>query len=229
MNNLFQRIKEIMKSVEYLQKDDNVDNRYKAISEEKVTTTIRKAMIDNGVVIIPVEQDYQVKENGLSKSGATNLLTTTNTKYRIQNVDDKEDYVIAASSGSGVDTQDKGIGKAMTYSYKYLLLRTFAIPTGEDPDKISSEEIDKKLQPKEPLKVGKKVEELPKETKQLSELEVWRNLGNKYSNALVKRVWTENSLGQEFTFEALKKCEELCNAEFAKNTINTKSFGVKNE
>jgi hypothetical protein len=32
----------------------------------------------------------------------------------------------------------------MTYSYKYLLLRTFAIPTGEDPDKISSAELDAK-------------------------------------------------------------------------------------
>jgi hypothetical protein len=148
MENLYRRIKKIMEQVEYLQKDDNVDNRYKAISEEKVTSTIRKAMIENGVVIIPVEQSYEVKENGVSKSGAINLLTMTNTKYRIQNVDDKDDYIIAASSGSGVDTQDKGIGKAMTYSYKYLLLRTFAIPTGEDPDKISSEELDKKLQPK---------------------------------------------------------------------------------
>ena len=46
------------------------------------------------------------------------------------------------SSGTGVDTQDKGVGKAMTYAYKYLLLRTFAIPTGEDPDKISSAELD---------------------------------------------------------------------------------------
>jgi beta-xylosidase len=27
----------------------------------------------------------------------------------------------------------------MTYSFKYLLLRTFAIPTGDDPDKISSD------------------------------------------------------------------------------------------
>ena len=42
--------------------------------------------------------------------------------------------------------QDKGVGKAMTYAYKYMLLRTFAIPTGEDPDKISSAETDKKVE-----------------------------------------------------------------------------------
>ena len=33
----------------------------------------------------------------------------------------------------------------MTYAYKYMLLRTFAIPTGEDPDKVSSAELDDKL------------------------------------------------------------------------------------
>ena len=45
----------------------------------------------------------------------------------------------------------------MTYSYKYLLLRTFAIPTGEDPDKVSSAEIDSKQKPpaKPPILVGK--------------------------------------------------------------------------
>ena len=33
----------------------------------------------------------------------------------------------------------------MTYAYKYLLLRTFAIPTGEDPDKIASAEYDEQF------------------------------------------------------------------------------------
>ena len=61
---------------------------------------------------------------------------------KIVNIDKPTEFEILASSGSGVDTQDKGVGKAMTYSYKYMLLKTFAIPTGEDPDKIGSEELD---------------------------------------------------------------------------------------
>ena len=35
------------------------------------------------------------------------------------------------SVGEGADSQDKASGKAMTYCYKYALLRTFAIPTGK--------------------------------------------------------------------------------------------------
>ena len=59
------------------------------------------------------------------------------------NTENPDEYVDVVSSGRG-GYQDKGVGKAMTYAYKYMILRTFAIPTGEDPDKISSAELDKK-------------------------------------------------------------------------------------
>lgn len=150
--NIFQRISKIMEEVEYLQKDDRVvtnskaNTGYKAISEEKVTTEIRKALIKYGVVIIPVEQNHKREDEVINEK--TNRITTVDTTYRIQNIEDKDDYILAVSSGTGVDTQDKGIGKAMTYSYKYLILRTFAIPTGEDPDKTSSEMYSEQLNKK---------------------------------------------------------------------------------
>lgn len=137
---LYKKIHEVMKEVEYLQKDDKVEfgqTKYKAISEEKVTTTVRASFIKHGLIIIPIEQDHSREGN----------LSTVNTKYKIIDIETGE-YEIAVSSGTGADTQDKGVGKAMTYSYKYLLLRTFAIPTGEDPDKISSAELDQKEQHK---------------------------------------------------------------------------------
>ena len=133
--NIFQRISAVMQDVQYLAKDDQIEfgkTKYRAISEEKVTTTIRKSLIAHGIVIVPVKQEH-------SKDG---VLTTVDVTYRIQNIENENDYIEAVSSGTGVDTQDKGVGKAMTYAYKYLLLRTFAIPTGEDPDKISSAELD---------------------------------------------------------------------------------------
>ena len=76
---------------------------------------------------------------------SVNQRADVHTRYRIQNIDDVSDYIEVESNGSGVDTQDKAVGKAMTYAYKYMLLRTFAIPTGEDPDKISSAETDYKM------------------------------------------------------------------------------------
>ena len=157
MDNVYQRISKVMQEVQYLGKDDMVVTNaysgagYKAISEEKVTTEIRKSLIKNGIVIVPIEMEHTRDDEVLKdKSGNEKVsrLATVNVKYRIQNIDDKDDYIVAVSSGTGVDTQDKAVGKAMTYAYKYLLLRTFAIPTGEDTDKISSEMYDGQFQEK---------------------------------------------------------------------------------
>lgn len=146
--NLYQKINKIMSEIEYLKKDDKVVTNtktnagYKAISEEKVTSEIRKGLIKYGIVIIPIEQEHKREDERLKDqygNDKINRITTVDVKYKIQNIDDIEDYIVVASSGTGVDTQDKGVGKAMTYAYKYMLLRTFAIPTGDDPDKISSD------------------------------------------------------------------------------------------
>ena len=145
--NIYQKMNEVMKNIEYLTKDDKVEfgtTKYKAISEEKVTTTVREQLVKQGIVIIPIEQECENKEL-IRTDKSVNMLTSVHTKYRIQNIDDVNDFVEVESNGTGVDTQDKGVGKAMTYAYKYMLLRTFAIPTGEDPDKISSDETDDKI------------------------------------------------------------------------------------
>lgn len=148
MANIYQKINEVMKNIEYLMKDDKVEfgtTKYKAISEEKVTTAVREQLVKQGIVIIPIEQQCENKEL-IRTDKSVNMLTTVHVRYRIQNIDDVNDFIEAESNGTGVDTQDKGVGKAMTYAYKYMLLRTFAIPTGEDPDKISSAETDKKIE-----------------------------------------------------------------------------------
>ena len=136
-----------MQNIEYLTKDDKVEfgnTKYKAISEEKVTTAVRKELVTQGIVILPVMQESTVTEL-IRTDKSVNQRADVHTRYRIQNIEDKEDYTEVESNGSGVDTQDKAVGKAMTYAYKYMLLRTFAIPTGEDPDKISSAETDSKI------------------------------------------------------------------------------------
>ena len=45
------------------------------------------------------------------------------------------------SFGKGIDSGDKGFGKASTYARKYALLNAYKIALGEDPDAIKSEEM----------------------------------------------------------------------------------------
>lgn len=133
---LYKKIKNIMKAITWLKKDERVkykETDYRAISEEKVTIEVRKQLIKEGLIIIPTE----VK----TAYDSEKRLTTIETAYKIIDVE-TGDCEIIKSCGQGWDSQDKGTGKAMTYAFKYLLLRTFAIPTGEDPDKVSNAEID---------------------------------------------------------------------------------------
>ena len=144
--NLYEKIAAVMSDVAYLAKDDNVatdgGKSYKAISEEKVTSTVRASLLKNKLVILPIAQEHKREDERITDSYGKekiNRITTVNVTYRIVNTEKPEEYIDVSSSGTGVDTQDKGVGKAMTYAYKYMLLRTFAIPTGDDADKLSSD------------------------------------------------------------------------------------------
>lgn len=133
--NIYQKILEIMQEVQYLEKDDRVEfgsTKYKALSEEKATSIMREQMIKQKLVVFPIKQE----------SLRTGQITHVDVTYRMVNTDNPLEFIDIVSCGDGADSQDKGPGKAMTYAYKYMWLRTFGIPTGEDPDKISSEQLD---------------------------------------------------------------------------------------
>lgn len=142
--NLWQKVSAVMNDVEYLKKDDVVGkgskSEYKAISEEKVTETVRVSFIKHGLVLLPVEQVHSCETretvNDYGKAGVRRL-ATVDVKYKLVDIETGEHEFIV-SSGTGEDSGDKAVGKAMTYAYKYALLRTLMIPTGEDPDKIAS-------------------------------------------------------------------------------------------
>lgn len=204
--NLYQKINRIMSEIEYLKKDDKVitntqkNTGYNAVSEEKVTSEIRKGLVKYGIVIIPIEQEHIRQDEVLKDqygNDKVNRITTVNVKYKMQNIDDVNDYIIIASSGTGVDTQDKGVGKAMTYAYKYMLLRTFAIPTGEDPDKISSELYSKQFKSNTEI-LKEKIKSYP------NAIEVVKTFGKKLSdcteeelNYLVKILEETNKKGDD--------------------------------
>ena len=145
MANIYEKMHEIYKAVQRLSKDDNVSfgqTKYKALSEAKVTGIMREQFNKQKLVVWPIEQNWTRIGN----------ITHVDVKYRILNVENPDEYIDVVSCGDGADTQDKGSGKAMTYAYKYMWLRTFAIQTGEDPDKICNEEIEY-MQKKEEVKM----------------------------------------------------------------------------
>lgn len=139
--NIYEKIHEIYKAVQRLEKDGKIDfgkTSYRALSESKVTSIMREQMNKQKLIVFPIEQTWTRIGN----------ITHVDVKYRMINVENPSEYIDVVSCGDGADTQDKGSGKAMTYAFKYMWLRTFALQTGEDPDLICNEELEE-IQKKE--------------------------------------------------------------------------------
>ncbi len=132
--NIYEKINAIMESVESLQKDGKVafgSTKYNYLSEAKTTAEMRKQLIKHKLVLLPILAE-ETKEGSVTKGMYT---------YRLINAENPEEYEDIMAGGQGHDSADKGSGKASSYAYKYLLWRTFAIPSNDDPDQVSSDEI----------------------------------------------------------------------------------------
>ena len=152
MATVYEKIQQVMGSVNYLNKDGFVETGkgkgYKALTDEKVLAAVRPALVSAGLVILPVKMEQQRTDEQVKAydgSTKTNRITDVSVTYRIINVSNPDDFVEVVSSGTGVDTQDKGVGKAMTYAKKYAILNSFLIPSGEDTDQISSDKYTEQL------------------------------------------------------------------------------------
>lgn len=151
--NIYEKLLAARQEIGYLQKDGKVafgSTSYKAITDEKVMTTVRP-ILDKYKLVMLIDS-IQMSRNG--------SLTEAVITWRFVNAEKPDEFILVQSAGQGADTQDKGAGKAMTYSRKYALLNTLLIPTGEDPDKVSSEELDARQELEAVVKAREKVMEI---------------------------------------------------------------------
>ncbi len=152
---IYKKLHAVMCETKSLERDKEVGygrNAYKAISEATVLNEIKPLFKKHGLIIFPIEvQANDRVDNFLTKDGeASRLMTQVLPKWKIVDIDTGE-FEIIASIGNGVDTQDKGSGKAMTYSLKVALQKTFMMFSGEDTDNEHSDSItEKQTMPADP-------------------------------------------------------------------------------
>ena len=130
-NNIYKKIFNVMKNVEYMAKDGDVEfksTKYKYLSAEKIVSNIRKEMIKEGLIIYP--EKVEITNQNINEK---DILVT----YVIADTEGNKINIQVA--GGGYDTTDKKTYKALTGAYKYALRQTFMIETGDDdPDKEPS-------------------------------------------------------------------------------------------
>lgn len=149
--NIFQRMALITAELQTVAKNLTVStggkNSYKAVSERDILDAVKPLEEKHGVYSYPVSRD--VLESNLLESESTydgkvtkktTFMTRIVTVYRFVNVDDPKDYIETVTFAEGIDAQDKGSGKAMTYADKYALMKAYKISTGDDPDQDASKE-----------------------------------------------------------------------------------------
>lgn len=138
MTNIAQSILNVMNEVNNIEKKMNVGtgtSSYKAVGDSLVRSEVKEAMMKNNLVIVPTKVNAKTTvdrwdDNGKSKQS---VLTEAHTEYLLIHTESGESIPLAGY-GQGVDSQDKGAGKATTYALKNVLLDTFLIIKGEDMD-----------------------------------------------------------------------------------------------
>ena len=122
--NLHQRLSAAMQKVSYIQKEKKQGMRYSIVSHDAVTAKVRPVLLEVGVIYYPVQLT----------NGQTGNRTDCTMVIRFANVDNPSDCIDVPSFGYGIDDQDKGPGKAMSYAVKYALLKALGLESGDDPD-----------------------------------------------------------------------------------------------
>lgn len=122
--NVHQRLAAVMAKVTYIQKEQKEGMKYPIVSHDVVTAKVRPALLAEGIVYYPVRCEHAHNGNR-AECGMT---------VRFVNIDNPNDYFDVPTFGYGIDTQDKGPGKAMSYAVKYALLKALGLETGEDAD-----------------------------------------------------------------------------------------------
>lgn len=153
--NIYEKLAAITAELQTVGKNLTVgtgSNKYKAVSERDILDTVKPIEAKHGVYSYPVsrevlesnllenEKTYTDQKGNTTVTKTTTFMTRIKTVYRFVNTENPEEYIETTTFAEGIDSQDKGSGKAMTYADKYALMKAYKISTGDDPDQTASEE-----------------------------------------------------------------------------------------
>ena len=152
--NIFEKMLNITNEISSVNKNLTVGqgkSAYKAVGEADILKAVKELEFKYRVYSYPVNREvlestmYTTTNEYGEKN---NIFSRIKTTYRFVNIDKTDEYIETITFAEGIDTQDKGSGKAMTYADKYALMKSYKIITGEDPDQNPSEDGYKKKQTK---------------------------------------------------------------------------------
>ena len=150
MKHLAKAILAVMQEVKGIDKSMTVGNgamSYKGVPDQEVKKIIGESMAKNGLCLLPIDvsEETQIdrweETNQYGTKMKQSIFTKVSTKYLL--LHESGESQVLSGYGHGVDSQDKGAGKATTYALKYAMLYAFLVPTGkiDDADTTHSNDV----------------------------------------------------------------------------------------
>lgn len=140
MPTLAAKLAKVMEQVKYIQKrGKNTHFGYTYATEADVADKVREVLAQQNVAVLPnvLPETIQIRETQTAKGRTDYILTAV---YEVTFVDgDTGETLTVRTIGQGQDSGDKAGYKATTGAMKYALMKTFLIPTGDDPEDDSGE------------------------------------------------------------------------------------------
>ena len=146
--NIYEKLLHITSEIKTVNKNLEVGvgkNSYKAVGEADVLSAVKVLEEKYGVYSYPCKREVidraileTEKEYNGSVTRGNQIFLRIETTYRFVNTEKPDEFIEITTYGDGIDTQDKAVGKAMTYADKYALLKAYKIITGDDPDQEHS-------------------------------------------------------------------------------------------
>ena len=133
---LVRKLAEVMSAVGRVPKRGrNTFHGYDYATEADIVELVRQEMARRHVMLIPSVVKHERIETGkATKTGGFYCLTILTMCFTFY--DGESGQSIASEwMGAGWDAEDKGLFKAMTGAEKYFLMKTFLLPTGDDPER----------------------------------------------------------------------------------------------
>ena len=122
--NIYKKIFDVQHKCESVIKDPKKGLQYKPLSYNSVNAVVRPALKEHNLTLIPYVKSHEQDGNQ----------TRCVMAARVVDVETGEHIDVGDYFGYGNDTQDKGPGKAMSYAYKYLLLKLFLLDISDEED-----------------------------------------------------------------------------------------------
>jgi len=153
MAKLAMKILAVVNDVGWVEKaGKNTVQNYTYVRDVDITDKVRKALIANKLVVLPTQVNPHTIREIQGKNGPI-AITSVPMAYKL--IDAETGYMeVVGFEGTGMDSGDKGIYKAITGATKYFNSKVFHIPTGDDPEADSKDDIPQRPAAQKPVAPG---------------------------------------------------------------------------